>query len=246
MMRLQSTNNTHKEVLEELKNQQSTHYKDSYSSFFKSEKGSYGAHDEFLGVQTSIVRKIAKKYASLPFCEVDYLMKSQWHEMRFCGLCILIEKYRKASTKKDEEEMRIIFLYYVDNLECVNNWDLVDISAPYISGEYLLERDRSILYEWAASGFLWRQRVAMLSTLTFIRKNDFEDTLRLAEIYLNHSHDLIHKATGWMLREVGKRDESILTEFLNRFASVMPRTMLRYSLEKYSPETRKYFMELKK
>ena len=245
-MSSQPANFTHQEVIDILKSQQSAHYQERYSSFFKSEKGSYSEHDEFLGVETFIVRKIAKKYASLPFQEVDYLMKSKWHEMRFCGLCILIEKYCKANRKKDEEVMQAVFLYYVDNLDFVNNWDLVDISAPYISGEYLLVRDRSILYEWAASGFLWRQRVAMLSTLAFIRKNDFEDTLRLAEIYLNHSHDLIHKATGWMLREVGKRDESILTEFLNRFASVMPRTMLRYSLEKYSPETRKYFMELKK
>ena len=244
-MGLKYANFTHKEVIEELKSRQSAHYKQSYSSFFKSDEGSYGEHDEFLGVQTSIVRKIAKKYVVLSFREMNYLLQSKWHEVRFCGLCILMEKYRKAYREKDEEGMRTIFLYYVDHLDYVNNWDLVDISAPHISGGYLLTKDRSILYEWAHSDSLWKQRIAMLSTFAFIKNNDFVDTLRLAEIYLNHPHNLIHKATGWMLREVGKKDESVLTEFLNRFASVMPRTMLRYSLEKYPLRIRKYFMTLK-
>ena len=164
------------------------------------------------------------------------LLESQWHESRMCALLILIEKYRKEPEK--------IVRFYLSHTEWVNNWDLVDLSAPYILGDYMVsQKNRNILYELANSSVMWEQRIAVVSTLMLIRKGQFEDTMKLAGKLLTTRHNLMQKAVGWMLREVGKRDEDLLCGFLEKHKSVMPRTMLRYAIEKFSQERRKNFLK---
>ena len=180
-------------------------------------------------------RKVAKAAAGLPLEVVEMLLESEWHESRLCALLILIEKYRK--------DPETIVRFYLNHTRWVNNWDLVDLSAPYILGDYLSEReDRSIIYELAGSSVMWEQRIAVVSTLMLIRKGQLEDTMRLAGMLLSARHDLMQKAVGWMLREVGKRDEELLCGFLEKHKNAMPRTMLRYAIEKFSQNQRMHFM----
>ena len=207
--------------------------------FFKTGPGQYGEGDVFIGVIVPHTRSIAKAHIRTPIEEIAKLLQSKYHEARLCALLILTERFRKAPEKEREE----IFNFYLKSTSRINNWDLVDLTAPKIVGEYLLDKDRAILYRLAESDNLWEQRIAMISTYAFIRKNDFYDTFELSKRFLTHTHDLMHKAVGWMLRETGKRDRQALTDFLDKFAPVMPRTALRYAIEHYPEPERLYFLK---
>ena len=203
--------------------------------FFKTGKGEYGEGDRFMGVIVPNTRKVAREYASVSWEVIEALLESEWHECRLCALLILVERYKKHP----EETVR----FYLENTRGINNWDLVDLSAPYILGRYLTQHeDRSVLYALAGSENMWEQRIAVVSTLALIRDNLFDDTMKLAEKFMGTKHDLMQKATGWMLREVGKRDERTLTDFLDRHCLQMPRTMLRYAIEKLTTEQRVHYM----
>jgi len=209
-----------------------------YQRFFKTGPGQYGEGDKFLGLTMPEQRVIAKKYINLPLEYISKLLQSQYHEHRMTALVILTYKYPKA----DETLKKEIYEFYIKSYDKINNWDLVDVTAPRIVGEYLSDKDRTILYDFANSNHLWKKRIAIISTFTFIRKKDFQDTIKISEILLKDTHDLIHKAVGWMLREMGKKDEIQLTNFLDKHHKTMPRTMLRYSLEKLSEAQRKHYM----
>jgi 3-methyladenine DNA glycosylase AlkD len=209
--------------------------------FFKTGKGQYGEGDLFLGISVPQQRKIAKKYNDLSFQEIQELLNSKIHEHRLTALLILISKYEKAPDSGKEE----IFSFYLKNTKKINNWDLVDLSAPKIVGDYLLNRNRSILYDLAISNNLWERRISILSTFQFIRNNDFDEALNISELLLSDKHDLIHKAVGWMLREIGKRNQEVEENFLKKYCTQMPRTMLRYAIEKFEPKRRKYYLTQK-
>lgn len=216
--------------------------------FFKTGKGEYGEGDRFLGVVVPEQRRIVKKYLSgrsTTSCSetlrvVQELLRGEIHEERLTALLLLVEQFKRASA----EEQASIFDFYLKNLRYVNNWDLVDLSAPNIVGAFLLDKDPALLYTLAESEHLWTRRVAVLATFAFIRAGRFEPILTLAESLLiekRETHDLMQKAVGWMLREAGKRDETVMTAFLDRFSAVMPRTALRYSIERLpEPARRKY------
>ena len=209
------------------------------SGFFKTGKGQYGEGDIFLGIKVPEQRKlVAEYYKDLFLSEVQKLIKSKIHEHRLTGLLILVAKYKKADSKEKE----VIYKLYLKNSKNVNNWDLVDLSAPNIVGNFLLNQDRKILYKLAHSKNLWEKRISILSTFEFIRNNQFEDTLKIAEILMNDKHDLIHKAVGWMLRELGKRNQLLEEEFLDKHVTIMPRTMLRYAIEKFPKTKRKAYL----
>jgi 3-methyladenine DNA glycosylase AlkD len=208
------------------------------SRFFKTGKGQYGEGDRFLGVTVPEQRRIARKYPELSLEGLDTLLASRIHEHRLVALLILIEQYGKA----DERAKGNLVSFYLDRTGCMNNWDLVDLSAEKILGDYLYGRDKSILYRLAASDNLWERRIAIMATFAFIRKNRFADTFALAGLLLKDRHDLIHKAVGWMLREIGKRDRDAEEEFLRKHYRAMPRTMLRYAVEKFDTETKTFYL----
>lgn len=205
--------------------------------FFKTGNGQYGEGDKFLGVVVPETRKVAKAHKEASYDLIEALLESEWHECRLCALLILIEKYKKAP----EEAVR----FYLTHLKGINNWDLVDLSAPYILGDYLVSHpDHSVLYTLAQSPVMWEQRIATVSTLMLIRHGQFTDTIELARTFLDTRHDLMQKAVGWMLREVGKRDKPLLVSFIETHKAAMPRTMLRYAIEKFPAEERMGFMKL--
>lgn len=214
----------------------------SSARFFKTGSGDYGEGDVFLGITVPIQRSVAKKYLSMDLNEVEELLKSKIHEHRLVALLILVEKFKKSDKKIQEK----IYKLYLKNTKLVNNWDLVDLSTHYIVGQFLIDKPRDILYKLVKSKLLWDRRIAMVSTWIFIRNNDFKDVLGLAELLLKDKHDLIHKAVGWMLREMGKKDQKILIKFLDEHTLEMPRTMLRYSIEKFDEKKRKYYLKLVK
>lgn len=203
--------------------------------FFKTGKGEYGEGDEFMGVTVPQIRGVARHFGHLSFDVLDGLLRQPIHDMRLCALIILVGMARKGVTK----EMLDFYLLHTD---CINNWDLVDCSAPAIVGRYLEDKPRDLLDRLAASPVLWENRIAMVATLHLIRLGQLEDTYRLALRLMGHPHDLIHKATGWMLREAGKRDEGRLVDFVEAHRAEMPRTMLRYAIEKLSPGERRRLM----
>lgn len=207
--------------------------------FFKTGKGQYGEGDRFIGVTVPETRSVAKANKDTSLQELEKLLNDEMHECRLCALIILTEQFKKADNAKRKE----IFDFYLAKTHRINNWDLVDLSCPNIVGEWLKDKDRTVLYDLADSNLLWNQRIAMVSTYAFIRQNDFADVLRLSEKFLTHRHDLMHKACGWMLREAGKRNEKTLTDFLDKHYMKMPRTMLRYAIEKLSPEQRNVYMQ---
>jgi 3-methyladenine DNA glycosylase AlkD len=209
------------------------------SRFFKTGKGEYGEGDIFLGIPVPLQRKIAKKYPDLSLDDVQRLLSSKIHEHRLVALLILILKYRRLDGKGKRE----IFNFYLQNTSGINNWDLVDLSAQHIIGDYLLTRNRSLLQKLAESKNLWERRIAIMSTFVFIRNQQFEDTLRIAVMLMHDKHDLIHKAVGWMLREVGKRDVEQLEQFLKKYSGEMPRTMLRYAIERFDESKRKAYLK---
>ncbi|NTW15011.1 MAG: DNA alkylation repair protein [Candidatus Moranbacteria bacterium] len=224
-------------VLNRLRERASSEKAQVLSGFFKTGEGQYGEGDIFLGVTVPEIRKISKEFFDLPFPEVSKLLASRYHEARMAGLLILTYAYAKA----DEDRRTAIFDFLLSRRVAMNNWDLVDVIAPKTIGVYLTKRkkERNILYTLAESDNLWERRIAIVSTFSFIREGDFSDTLAIAEMFLDDRHDLIHKAAGWMLREVGKRDISVLRTFLDAHASRMPRTMLRYAIERLPDWERK-------
>lgn len=202
--------------------------------FFKTGKGQYAEGDQFIGISMPDLRVLAKQFETLAHSEIQQLITAAIHEERMLALLILTRQYKKNK--------QAVYQLYVDNLMHVNNWDLVDTSAHLIMGQHLLDQDRSILLDLARSEIMWNRRVAMVATWQFIRDNQFDWTTKIAEILLQDTHDLIHKAVGWMLREAGKRDEQILLSFLDQHAAHMPRTMLRYAIEKLPEGVRKGYL----
>jgi 3-methyladenine DNA glycosylase AlkD len=241
------------------------------SRFFKTGRGQYGEGDRFLGVPVPLVRAVVKRYREAPLAVVDELLSSVWHECRLCALLILVDQYRRAESvlRKDGKKSRqslsperrtlpgmaaeatppeTYVQFYLAHTAAINNWDLVDLSAPYLLGDYLLTRPRDLLYTLSCRPHLWEQRIAMVATLGLIRAGDCRDALRLAAYFAAPArrplHDLLQKAAGWMLREVGKRDRDALVDFLEEHAATMPRTMLRYAIEKMSADERRRWMSL--
>lgn len=207
--------------------------------FFKTGQGQYGEGDKFLGIVVPNTRLVAKRHKDESFEVMAELLHSEWHECRLCALLMLVERFKKSG----EAERKVIYDFYLSQTDRINNWDLVDLSAPYIVGEYLKDKSREDLYRLANSTLLWEQRIAVVATATLIRNDDFNDILHLSELLLHHKHDLMQKAVGWMLREMGKRNKDLLVQFLDKFACEMPRTMLRYSIEKLTEEERKHYMK---
>ncbi len=207
--------------------------------FFKTGPGEYGEGDIFLGVTVPEVRKIAKRYGDSGRQDIRKLLHSKVHEERLAALLILVHNFQAGNHKQKES----IFDFYLKNTKNINNWDLVDVSADKIVGKYLIDESKEILHKLARSSNLWERRIAIMSTFHFIKNGKFEETLRMSEILLNDSHDLIHKAVGWMLREVGKRSLETEEKFLERYYKNMPRTMLRYAIERFPEETRLAYLK---
>jgi len=219
-----------------------------YAGFYKTGEGHYGEGDSFLGLSVPLQRNIAKKYTDLTLKEIGTLLKSKIHEHRFTATEILVMKYESADEKGDDKLKAQIFRFYIANAKRINNWDLVDTSAPYIVGNFLLNEnanDKAILYKFARSKNLWERRIAIVATQEFIRNDKFDETLNVASILVNDKHDLIQKATGWMLREIGNRNQKVEEEFLRKHYKTMPRTMLRYAIEKFDVKKRKFYMSRK-
>ena len=212
-----------------------------FPKFFKTGPGDYAEGDVFLGVTVPEQRRIARLHRDLPLEHLSVLLRAPVHEHRFTGFVILVTRFQRA---KEPERSRL-FAFCREHLAGVNNWDIVDTVAPALLGPHLLEHAelKPWLYELARSPVLWERRIAIMSTFAFIRAGEFSDTLRLAEVLLEDEHDLMHKAVGWMLREVGNRDRAREEAFLDRHAGRMPRTMLRYAIEKFPPERRQYYLK---
>ena len=207
-------------------------------SFFKTGKGDYAEHDQFIGISVPVLRAISRQANDLALDQLKILLYSRFNEERLLALLILTDQY--ASSKNRREE---IYQFYIDNLSQVNNWNLVDASAHLIVGAHLHNQDKEILVNFAKSPIMWERRIAIVSSWHFIKNHHYATTMEIAELLLNDDHDLIHKAVGWMLREVGKKDISTLCGFLNRFKDKMPRTMLRYAIEKFPEAERKGYLE---
>jgi len=210
-----------------------------HQRFFKTGPGEYGEGDRFLGIRVPVLRKLAREYRDLSLLETKKLLASPIHEERFLALLIMVLKYRTGN----EEEHKTIYQLYLDSTHYINNWDLVDTTAEHIVGDYLRERDRSALQCLAASQSLWERRIAILSTFHYIKRGSFDETLTIAEALLDDPEDLIHKAVGWMLREIGKRDMKTEEGFLRRRYMAMPRTMLRYAIEKFPEPLRQQYLK---
>ena len=208
------------------------------SRFFKTGKGEYGEGDLFLGIKVPVVRSVAKKYyQEISLDDIQTLLKNPYHEARLLALLIMIFIYEKTDLKQE------IFNLYLQNIQYINNWDLVDLSCHKVVGDFIYtNKIPHHIYELANANHLWSNRIAVVSQYYFIKKGDFLHILKLSEKFLTHKHDLMHKACGWMLREMGKMDEKPLYDFLDKHHKTMPRTMLRYSIEKLSNEKRKYYM----
>ncbi|MHA1522227.1 MAG: DNA alkylation repair protein [Promethearchaeota archaeon] len=211
-----------------------------YPKFFQVFPGGYGEGDHFLGVRVPQIRKIAKTHLKIPLEDLDPVISNKYHEIRLCAFMILVEKYNKAKSKS---ETQAIAEYFLQNRQYCNNWDLVDNTVYKTLGPYLIDKDKSILYDFAREGTLWEQRIAMITTFYFIKERKFDDALRIAEILLHHEHDLIHKAVGWMLREIGNRHRPTEEKFLKKHYQNMPRRMLRYAIEKFEPELRQKYLK---
>lgn len=209
--------------------------------FFKVFPGGYGEGDKFIGVTVPNQRAVSKKYyKDISLQEIEQLLNEEIHEYRLTATFMLVLKYQK---EKDENKKQEIVNTYIRNIERINNWDLVDSSAHLILGPYLMEREKSLLYVFAKSENLWIQRVSIIATFHFIRNRKYDDALRISEMLLFHKHDLIHKAVGWMVREIGNRDFDVEYNFLLKHYKSMPRTMLRYAIEKFPEELRQRFLK---
>lgn len=211
--------------------------------FFKTKKGQYGYGDFFLGIKNGDARSVALKYCDSSFLDIEKLLNSRFHEERFVALEILVFQYEKAVKQKNLSLQKKIVSFYLKNKSRINNWDLVDTSASYILGSYFFSRNREILFKLLKSKSLWDRRIAIIATHYFIKHNDFSDTFKMVVSLLSEKEDLIHKALGWMLREVGKQDEKSLTSFLDNYSTKLPRTTLRYALERLSGPKKKKYMK---
>ncbi len=212
------------------------------SHFFKTGKGQYGEGDLFLGISVPNTRAIIKDYTHLDLKEITKLLENKYHEIRLVGLLILVKRYQKEEDRGKKE----IFDFYLKNSKCINNWDLVDLSTYHIVGDYLLNKDRKILEKLAQSSDLWQKRIAIVSTYAFIKAGEYLPTFKIVEILMKDKNDLIHKACGWMLREVGNRiTQKELKKFLDKWETKMPRTMLRYAIEKLPEKERLYYLNKK-
>jgi len=207
--------------------------------FFKTGKGQYGQGDKFLGIRVPVLRKLARQYRGVSIDAACRLLKSEFHEERLLALLLLVAMFRKAN----DERRRAIYTLYLENTRFINNWDLVDCSAEHIVGAYLRGGDKKPLYELAVSDMLWERRISIMSTFHFIKHGEFADTLKIAEILLADNEDLIHKAVGWMLREIGKRNIETEEKFLKKYYRQMPRTMLRYAIEKFPEPKRQRYLK---
>lgn len=232
---------TAKELMNELNNLEDPVRAVHSQRFFKTGKGQYGEGDVFMGLTVPQTRLVCKKYKDLSIDEIEKLLESPIHEHRLAAVIIM----RIQAERANSVLRKSLYDLYLRRTDRINNWDIIDISCHKIVGAYLADKDRSILYQLAQSKQMWERRIAIVSTAHFISKNDLDDTFKLAEILLKDKEDLMHKATGWMLREAGKKDEARLKEFLDKYASTMPRTMLRYSLEKLHPADRAHYMKMK-
>ena len=206
--------------------------------FFKTAPGEYGFGDKFLGIRVPVIRQAVKKFETTSLPVTTKLLKSKYHEIRLFALLLLVSNFSNA----DENGQEKIYNLYLKNTRYINNWDLVDSTAHKIVGAYLENKDRAVLSTLSKSTSLWQRRIAIISTFHFIRKNQFDDTLNISQQLLDDQEDLIHKAVGWMLREVGKRDKAVETSFLKKHYQTMPRTMLRYAIEKFSKEERQKYL----
>lgn len=213
-------------------------HKSNAARFFKTGAGEYAEHDRFIGVSVPFLRKLSLQFESISLEALKQLISSKINEERLLALLILIRKYEKSS----KDLKKIYYQFYLDNLHCVNNWNLVDASAHLMMGAHLSFSNKAILLNLAQSKIIWERRIAIVSTWYFIRQGKLEWTFKIAEVLLNDSHDLIHKAVGWMLREAGKQNEESLILFLNQYAERMPRTMLRYAIEKFPESKRKSYL----
>lgn len=232
-----------KELLAVLEKKKNVKKAKILAGFFKTKKGEYGEGDIFWGIAVPTLREIEKKYfLKIDFLEIEFFLNQKIHELRFLGVIFLVEKYQKEKNEKQKEK---IVNFYFKNISQINNWDLVDVSAPKILGDYFFSQDKKILYQLVKSKKLWERRIAILATLGFIRKNSFIDALKMAQTLLLDREDLIQKAVGWMLREVGKKDRKILEKFLEKNKNKMARTTLRYAIEKFSSSERKKYLEKK-
>lgn len=206
--------------------------------FFKTGPGEYGEGDQFLGIRVPVLRGRVRKWRDAPLSAITELLKSPWHEARLFALFLMVERF-KGGNMTDREK---IYDLYLERTGFINNWDLVDSSAHLIVGPFLQDRDRSVLFKLVRSDSLWERRIAVMATFHFIRAGSFSDTLELAQLLLDDRHDLIHKAVGWMLREIGKRDIGVEKRFLNKHYKRMPRTMLRYAIEKFDQSERQAYL----
>ena len=212
------------------------------SRYFKTGYGEYAEGDVFLGIGTEEVRDVAKKYfKQINLSQTALLLQSKYHEMRRVGVEILVQKMSK---ERDEHKRSKILSCYLNNLSGINNWDLVDASAPPLLGAFIDDKDKTILYDFVVSDDLWKQRIALLATFYFIRKGNYGDTLAIIEMLIDNKQDLIHKAMGWMLREIGKRSFETELKFLDKYAATLPRTALRYAIERLDEDLREYYMNL--
>lgn len=210
------------------------------SRFFKTGPGQYGEGDRFLGIKVPVTRSVVKEcWRDTSFPDLEECMQSGFHEIRLAGLLALVEVFRHGKPAVRQECVR----FYLEHTGAINNWDLVDLSCYPLLGEWLLDKDRSVLYDLARNGnTIWEQRIGIVSTMTFIRHGQLEDTFAIADILLHHPHDLIHKAVGWLLREAGKRDKAALDAYLQDRFRTMPRTMLRYAIEKHPEAERQSYL----
>ena len=206
--------------------------------FFKTGKGEYAEGDRFLGLKVPASREVAKAHSALSLAEIEKLLRSPYHEARLVALLIMVRGHQRGDQATRDRLHRL----YLENTRYVNNWDLVDLSAAYLVGTHLGPGRHALLTRLAKSELIWERRIAIIATFAFIREGYFDETLRIAKLLLRDAHDLIHKGVGWMLREVGKRDQAVEQRFLDQHARVMPRTMLRYAIERFSPKLRAHYM----
>lgn len=228
-----------KEIRRNLKELSDSAIAEQAQRFFKTGKGEYGEGDKFLGIRVPIIRKLVGKYLGVSIDEVLLLLRSSFHEERLFALLMLVQMFSRGSDKEKKE----IYELYLSNTKYINNWDLVDSSASYIVGEYLENRDKQPIYDMARSEDLWERRISIMSMFHMIKCNDLNDALEISEILKNDREDLIHKAVGWMLREIGKRNLSVEKAFLKKHYKEMPRTMLRYAIEKFPEKERKMYLK---
>ena len=228
-----------KEIINYLKSLSNPEIAEHSQRYFKTAKGEYGYGDKFLGIRVPVIRLAVKKYKTTSLSATEKLLKSKFHEIRLFALLLLVYQFPRAEADKQNK----IYNLYMKNTKYINNWDLVDSSAHYIVGAYLENKDRSILAKLSKSKLIWDRRIANIATANFIKKNSYKDTLRISKTLLNDKEDLIHKAVGWMLREIGNRDLNEEVAFLNRHYKNMPRTMLRYAIEKFPKEERSKYLK---